>query len=236
MAKVQMSEEEAIQKIGSLKSMFQGQQFQWIKSPKPELLGKVVKCIDVNWVGGDVFMAQFEDGSKVPTQHLNSNLMMISEHSPAMSIAQIQSINHDPRKTEKADQTEIKQSIQKTAGKDAAEAYQEEKTADLSSMPASALTGETEVAPKAKMKIKQAAPKAADLFGSFSTEPRAVSFEMEINLPSMELLKMMAENAKDKKEFTEQLSQYIIAEINNDVIKGAIQGWLGLNEENNEDA
>ena len=81
----------------SYKQNFTGQQFQWIKTDKLELMGKVVKCRDVRPDG----MVIFDDGSMITTNLLNTNLMMIHGDMKPLSMDEVSSINPKPRQPSK---------------------------------------------------------------------------------------------------------------------------------------
>lgn len=83
----------------SYKQNYTNQEFQWIKTPRPELLGKVVKCRDVDIINGQC-VATFDDGSSCPIKEVNSNLMMIHGEMQPLSMNEVQSI-YGPRPDEK---------------------------------------------------------------------------------------------------------------------------------------
>lgn len=80
------------EKLISLMENFTGQKFQWIKTNRPELLGKVVTCRNIE-PRGDRFFAQFDDGSSVDTAQLNTNLLMISGDMPPLTKAEVEAIS-----------------------------------------------------------------------------------------------------------------------------------------------
>ena len=86
------------EKLISLKENFTGQKFQWVKTDRPELLGKVVKCRDIEPTNDGRFIAIFDDQSKVDTTKLNLNLIMIHGDMPPLSREEVESINK-PRGT-----------------------------------------------------------------------------------------------------------------------------------------
>jgi len=86
------------EKLISLKENFTGQKFQWVKTDRPELLGKVVKCRDIEPTNDGRFIAIFDDQSKVDTTKLNLNLIMIHGDMPPLSKEEVESINK-PRGT-----------------------------------------------------------------------------------------------------------------------------------------
>jgi len=84
---IMFNEERLIQ----LMENFGGQKFQWIKTPRPELLGKVVNCKKIE-PKGNRFFAVFDDGSSIDTEHLNSSLFMLTEDMQPLTRAEVESI------------------------------------------------------------------------------------------------------------------------------------------------
>lgn len=80
------------EKLISYKQNFTGQQFQWIKTDRPELIGKVVKCRDVRPDG----IVIFDDGSMIQANLLNSNLMMIHGDMQPLSKDEVARISPPP--------------------------------------------------------------------------------------------------------------------------------------------
>jgi len=78
-------------KLISLMENFSGAKFQWIKTNRPELLGKVVTCRNIE-PRGDRFFALFDDGSSVDTAQLNTSLLMIHGDMQPLSKAEVESI------------------------------------------------------------------------------------------------------------------------------------------------
>jgi hypothetical protein len=78
-------------KLISLMENFSGAKFQWIKTNKPELLGKLVTCRTIE-PRGDRFFAMFDDGSSVDTAQLNTSLLMIHGDMQPLSRAEVESI------------------------------------------------------------------------------------------------------------------------------------------------
>ena len=79
------------EKLINYKQNFTGQQFQWIKTNRPELIGKVVKCRDIQ-AQGNKLVAIFDDGSSISADNLNKDLMMIHGDSQPMSKEEVQSL------------------------------------------------------------------------------------------------------------------------------------------------
>jgi hypothetical protein len=80
-------------KLISLMENFVGQQFQWIKTDRVELLGKIVKCKEVIPGNNGTFKILFNDNSTIDSSLLNSNLMMITQDSQPLSNVEIDHIN-----------------------------------------------------------------------------------------------------------------------------------------------
>jgi len=76
-------------KLISLMENFTGQKFQWIKTDRPELLGKVVKCRTIE-PRGDRFLVLFDDGSSIDSTKLNNNLFMIHGDMQPLSKAEVE--------------------------------------------------------------------------------------------------------------------------------------------------
>lgn len=79
------------ERLVQLMENFSGQRFQWIKTNRPELLGKIVRCRMIE-PKGNRFFAVFEDGSSVDTEQLNSSLIMLTEDMQPLSKAEVEAI------------------------------------------------------------------------------------------------------------------------------------------------
>jgi len=79
-------------KLFSLKENFTGQKFQWVKTQDPNLLGKVVRCRDVDAIGNK-YIVIFDDGSRVDSEQLNRNLMMLHGDMQPLSRDEVVSLN-----------------------------------------------------------------------------------------------------------------------------------------------
>lgn len=82
------------QQLISYKQNFTGQKFQWIKTVRPELIGKVVTCRDITHEG----IVVFDDGSKTTATDLNRNLMMIHGDVKPLSKDEVAGINPQANK------------------------------------------------------------------------------------------------------------------------------------------
>lgn len=192
-----ISEEQLI----GYKQNFTGQTFQWIKTPRPELIGKVVKCRDVEPVGGRV-MVIFDDGSQCPANRVSSDLMMIMGEQPPLTMDEVKSINgmNTPKKEE------AKPAI------------------DAPHPTVHSGPGVVETPPKAAQP-KEEAP-APNIFDAFNSEEIDLSLKLKINLPDKKLLKMMYTSAEDKDKFLADLSSYVVSKINNTVVEQSLSNML----------
>lgn len=76
-------------------------------------------------------------------------------------------------------------------------------------------------APQAKA-IIQPNPKSAGLFEMFATEESLLNLNLRVNLPSLNLLKMMYKSSQNKSEFLTELANHINNQITADHIKDAL--------------
>lgn len=79
------------EQIINYKQNFTGQTFQWVKPDDPQMLGKVVKCRDIDIYGGKI-MAIFDNGSKVDIKDINRRLFMVHSDMPPLTLSEIESI------------------------------------------------------------------------------------------------------------------------------------------------
>jgi hypothetical protein len=181
------------EKLISLMENFTGQKFQWIKTNRPELLGKVVVCRNIE-PRGDKFFAHFDDGSTVDTNQLNTNLLMISGDMPPLTKEEVEAIAGPRRPI--LNQGQPRQNTMQQAGQNISQ-------------------------PRAQQTNVPAAPKS-NMFDMFSSENSQISLSLLVKLPDKKLLKLMYSNAEDKEKFLEELSEYVFREINKNVVKDAI--------------
>ena len=83
-------------KLISLMENFSGAKFQWIKTNRPELLGKLVTCRTIE-PRGNGFYAIFDDGSSVETSQLNTSLLMLHGDMEPLTRAEVESISGPKR-------------------------------------------------------------------------------------------------------------------------------------------
>jgi hypothetical protein len=80
---------------------------------------------------------------------------------------------------------------------------------------------EASVAEPTKL-IMQPTPKSAGIFEMFATEESLLNLNLRVNLPSINLLKMMYKSSQNKSEFLTELANHINNQITADHIKEAL--------------
>ena len=208
------------ERLISLKEHFTGQRFQWIKTPKQELLGKVVKCRDIEPKGRG-FMAIFNDGSTISTDLLNRNLMMITDGMNPLTKAEVLSINGP----------QVPPSTQAQTGPTGSGPIQMPDELKQFQTPPS----ERKVNP-VETNVKSATPTStpkgpkeedtSNMFSMFNAEETNLNVNVNIKLPNKKLLKMMYENADDKEKFLLDLSKYVYSKINNNIVRESLEKTL----------
>lgn len=193
------------EKLISLKENFTGQRFQWIKTDRPELLGKLVKCRDIvpNRLGG--FDVIFDDGSKIDSTRLNLNLMMLHSDMQPLTRSEVESINGSSAKKAASPPVSSNPQIQ----------------AELPTSPNLSVTAVPAHAPKVESQTLRPAQKP-NLFAAFNSETTQITLSMAIKLPNKKLLKMMYHNSEDKEKFLDDLSDYLQGLINKQVVLESI--------------
>lgn len=201
-----ISEEQLI----SYKQNFTGQKFQWIKTNRPELLGKIVRCRDVQPIGNSA-LAVFEDGSKIDVRQLNNDLMMIVGDMQPLSREEVESISGrsvaPPPAAPPAGPT----------GSGPIEIPDELKDYQTTNQ-----TKEPKPAPKAQVKSDNSEP-VKNPFEMFNSDYNELVLKMNVKIPDKKLLKMMYSNAENKEEFLNQLASYIYSMINNSTVVESLE-------------
>jgi len=90
----------------SYKQNFTGQKFQWVKTDRPELIGKVVRCKDVEPVG-NMIMAIFDDGSKMDASKINTHMLMIHGDMQPLTKDEVESIYGGVSKPQTQEQPKV---------------------------------------------------------------------------------------------------------------------------------
>jgi hypothetical protein len=194
-----------IDSLMAIKDSFQGHNFQWVKTQDRAKLGKIVRVTDILPGNKGRFIAQLSDGSQIPTDQLSSNLMMVMDDQPAMSMTEILSINQVPGLDQEI-------SISPT--------IPEEFVQTIAASPK---------LDKPQLNISQPASQSTDpgdLFGMFSLEETDINLTVSIKLPAKTLLKMMYINSQNKEEFLGRLSTYINNNVTVDSIKASMKKSL----------
>ena len=176
------------EKLYSLKENFTGQKFQWIKTQDPNLLGKVVKCRDVDYLGNK-YIVIFDDGSRIDSDLLNRNLLMIHGDMQPLSRDEVISLN-GPQfgKTGPANIQNPQHPIQGV------------------------------VNPAPQVHTFTGVEKKSNMFTMFNVEESTLNLKINIKLPDKKLLKMMYNSSENKQEFMEQLAEYLGSKINKSII------------------
>lgn len=187
-------------KLISLMENFSGSKFQWIKTNRPELLGKVVTCRNIE-PRGSKFFAMFDDGSSVDTSDLNRCLLMIHGDMQPLSKAEVESIS-GPRQP-------VTQPVQNITG------------------PTGTVGGSGPIGKSTVIDQPQSTHQATtSMFEMFNSEESKIDLQISIKLPSHDFLKMMYVNAKEKDTFLNELSDYVFNVINKKVVKDSIASIL----------
>lgn len=193
----------------AIKSSFQSNEFQWIKTADSTKAGKIVTVRDVVPGRNGRFVAILSDGTQLDTDRVSSDLMMITDDQPPLSSAEIASINYIPSLSE----------------------IQTNEQATTQELPIEAPVTKTESVGLIKKSQSDIQTKVEvdpnDLFGMFSLEDTDLNLSIKIKLPSKNLLKMMYSNAKNKDEFLTKLANYINNSVTVDSIKKTMKKSLG---------
>jgi hypothetical protein len=185
-------------KLISLMENFSGAKFQWIKTNRPELLGKLVTCRNIE-PQGNKFFAVFDDGSTVDTTQLNTSLLMIHGDMQPLTKAEVESIA-GPRKP-------VTPPIQNMTGPMGANG----------SNPGPIGNPQTQ---------HVNAQSTVNMFEMFNSEESQIDLQVSIKLPNQDFLKMMYSNAKDKDAFLSELSDYVFKVINKQVVQESISSMV----------
>lgn len=194
----------------SIKTNFQSNRFQWIKTDDPNKIGKIVEVRDVAPGRNGRFIALLSDGTQMDTDLVSSNLMMVSDDQPQLSIDEIRSINYIPSLSE-----EMKISPELPA----------DIVAEIKSQPVQA-NPQDKPASRQSPERETSNVDPGDLFGMFSLEETELNLSIRLKLPSKSLLKMMYSNSKNKEEFLTRLSSYINNNVTADSIKKTMKRTL----------
>ena len=197
-----------IEELMAIKNTFQGNKLQWIKTQDRSKMGKIVSVVEIEPGNRGKYIAQLSDGSRIDTDRLSSDLMMLMDDQPALSMAEIQSINYIPSLS---DANGIAPGIPEEFKNDLINQVKE-KPSIQSSIPAPTPTTLVD---------------AGDLFGMFALEDTELALTVSIKLPSKNLLKMMYTTSQDKEQFLNRLSMYINNSVTTNSIKDSLVKSFG---------
>lgn len=181
------------ERLIQLMENFSGQKFQWVKTNRPELLGKTVRCRSIE-PRGNRFFAVFDDGSSIDTDQLNSSLFMLTEDMQPLTRAEVEAIAGPARPANRPNpvNTQITDSV-------------------TQSMP-----GHSNPPPP------PAPQQVASMFDMFDSVDREIQLGITVKLPDQNFLSMLHSNAKDKDKFMDELTDYVFKVINKTVVKDSI--------------
>jgi hypothetical protein len=182
-------------KLISLMENFTGQKFQWIKTDRPELLGKVVKCRTIE-PRGDRFLVLFDDGSSIDSTKLNNNLFMIHGDMQPLSKAEVESISGPKKPVQPVHQ--------------------------VPQTPHQAAPQVRDVPSQVEHRPAEIVTPQSNMFDMFNSEESNISIALSVKLPDKKLLKLMYQNAENKDKFLDELSDYMYRMINKQVIKDSV--------------
>ena len=197
-----------IEELMAIKNTFQGNKLQWIKTQDRSKMGKIVSVVEIEPGNRGKYIAQLSDGNRIDTDRLSSDLMMLMDDQPALSMAEIQSINYIPSLS---DANGIAPGIPDEFKNDLINAAKE-KPPVPATIPAT---------------IPTTLVDAGDLFGMFALEDTELALTVSIKLPSKNLLKMMYTNSQDKEQFLNRLSMYINNSVTTNSIKDSLVKSFG---------
>ena len=193
-----------IEELMAIKNTFQGNKLQWIKTQDRSKMGKIVTVAEIEPGNRGKYIAQLSDGSRIDTDRLSSDLMMLMDDQPALSMAEIQSINYIPSLS---DANGIAPGIPDEFKNDLINAAKDK--------------------PPVPAPIPTTLVDAGDLFGMFALEDTELALTVSIKLPSKNLLKMMYTNSQDKEQFLNRLSMYINNSVTTNSIKDSLVKSFG---------
>lgn len=203
------------ERLISLKENFTGQRFQWVKTTDQNLLGKVVKCKDIKTQGRS-FIAVFNDGSSISTDKLNRNLMMITDGMQPLSKSEVIAISGPP----KVD------SMSQTGPTGGGPINVPDDLKQFQTPTPNQGTGMRNNPMLENKPISQSSPPPSNMFSMFNTDETCLNISVNLKLPNKKLLKMMYESADNKETFLLDLSQYVYAKINKDIVRVSLEKTL----------
>jgi hypothetical protein len=200
----------------AIKSSFQSNKFQWIKTNDRSKLGIVVEVRDVIPARNGRFFALLSDGSQIDTDRVSSDFMMLQDDQPPLSMMEVESLNYVPGLEEGV-------KVSPDIPLEVANAFE---TITPPSKPAAETNQEIRLFQPKQQSQQIPQVQATDLFGMFELEETDLTLVIKVKLPSKTLLKMMYTNSKDKPDFLTRLSAYINNNVTPESIKSTLQTML----------
>jgi hypothetical protein len=207
-----------IDALMAVKDSFQNQNFQWVKTKDRSKLGKVVKVTDIA-PGRNGYVAQLSDGSTIATDRLTSDLLMLMDEQPVLSMTEIMSINYVPGLLD--EELQVADTI----------------PADFKQEILSQAKPQVQIDQTPhQVQVRTTSSEPGDLFGMFSLEETDLSLTVSVKLPAKNLLKMMYSNSQDQEQFLNRLASYINNSVTPDSIKDSLKKSLGQDKKKKMDA
>jgi hypothetical protein len=204
------------ERLISLKENFTGQTFQWIKTQDPNLLGKVVKCKDVEPKGRG-YMAYFNDGSSIDAEKLNRNLMMITDGMQPLSKAEVQGISRP-----------VTPPINNVTASGVKPIPMPAHLKEFETPPGfdKPVEQPKTLANEPTIPVTKPVPPASNMFSMFNADETSINISVKLKLPNKKLLKLMYENADNKDKFLKDLSEYVYSKINKNIVGESLKASL----------
>lgn len=201
---MQYNFDQQIERIGTYKSIYQGQSFQWIKNYPNDNPGIIVSILDIELDQRGEIFCTLNTGQKVLLDAVNSDFQLLQSKEDALSRDAIIALNIDPG---------VEQDFTPP-----------EELKDLYEKPKSKVQTESVTIKE----IPQIERFKADvsMFGMFSLSPTKLKVEVEVPLPNLNLLKIMYSESSNKDLFVKQISEYVFANINDAAIVSSIMNKL----------
>lgn len=207
-----MYNDQIIERLMTYKSMYQGNKFQWVKDYPPGMAAAVASVLDIEPGRGDQIMVLLSNNHRVTIEQLNSSFQMVSEEMPALSVAEVMSINDDPGLSPEIQQAvaEVKPKVDPREGLTESKSYVPAQTDD-----------------SAKLQVPGPVINPTNIFGMFSLNPTKLRMDIEVKLPAMNLMKAMYAESADKEDFLQKVAQYVHQTITVDSVRDAVLTKLG---------
>ncbi len=182
------------EKLFSLKENFTGQKFQWIKPDRPELL---------------------DDGSRIDTNKLTRNLLMIHGDMQPLTKAEVESIYGSSRQANRiATNASSSPKPQASPGQGPID------------IPSELRVDEPMRPTQPTSHAQPTSANSVNMFEMFNSDESEISLKVNVKLPDKKLLKMMYSQAEDKTKFLSELSEYLHKMINKQVIAESMKMQL----------